>query len=109
MNSWLPKEPYGLEFNEELKRRIRDRDGRVCQFCERTEKENLKKYGNKLDVHHIDYDKSHNDDSNLVSLCRSCHSKTSFDKPFWRIFYRKLVERKLSESVILDADSSVSI
>ena len=97
--SWpgRPPKKYGSEFNEELRERIRERDGRICQFCERTEEENLKKHGKKLEIHHIDYDKENNDEFNLVSLCKNCHSKTKFNKEFWRVFYRELVERILSK------------
>ena len=90
-----PKKSYGPEFNEELRERIRSRDRRKCLFCERTERENLKKHGSKLEVHHIDYDKKNNVDSNFASLCKSCHSKTKFDKEFWRAFYRRLIDGKL--------------
>ncbi len=40
--------------------------GEQCRLC-----------GNKQDlqVHHIDEDRSHNNLSNLIVLCRSCHSK----------------------------------
>ncbi len=28
-----------------------------------------------LNVHHIDYDRSNNDDINLITLCRKCHAQ----------------------------------
>ena len=28
-----------------------------------------------LNVHHIDYDRTHNTDDNLVTLCRACHKQ----------------------------------
>lgn len=31
----------------------------------------------RLNVHHIDYDKSNNTRTNLVTLCHSCHSRTN--------------------------------
>jgi hypothetical protein len=62
---------YPPEWTEHLRESIRDRDGRVCQMsdCNKTEEVN----GQKLDVHHIDYDKENCDSDNLISLCRSCH------------------------------------
>lgn len=72
-------EPYGLEFNEELKERIRKRDGYVCQECGVSQKE----LDYKLHVHHIDYDKKNNDPSNLISLCRGCNSKANFKREKW--------------------------
>ena len=63
-------EPYGIEFNKKFKKLIKDRDFNVCQTpgCINTE---------GLCVHHIDYDKKNNNPENLITLCRSCHSKTN--------------------------------
>ena len=80
--SWkggLSFEPYGLEFNENLKEVIRNRDRRECQICGKTELEN----GNKLDCHHIDYNKKNNDPKNLISLCHICHTKTGRSRDYW--------------------------
>lgn len=78
-------EPYGLEFNEDLKEVIRNRDGRKCFICEKTELENEK----KLMVHHIDYNKNNNNPDNLITLCLSCHSKTSFDRDYWIGYFKR--------------------
>lgn len=72
-------EPYGLEFNEDLKEVIRNRDRRKCFICEKTELDN----GEKLKVHHIDYCKQNNDPQNLISLCKNCHSKTNHNREHW--------------------------
>jgi len=56
-----------------IKYRIRERDGHTCQICFKTRIEE----GKELAVHHTDYDKSNADDSNLVTLCNRCHSKTN--------------------------------
>jgi len=64
--------PYPVEFNTIFKERIRDRDGRRCKACGKTEEEN----GQRLDVHHIDHDKNNLSDENLFSLCIPCHRKT---------------------------------
>ncbi|HEB13745.1 MAG TPA: hypothetical protein ENI13_02060 [candidate division CPR3 bacterium] len=79
-------EPYGIEFNEDLKEVIRNRDRRKCQLCEKTELENEE----KLSVHHIDYDKKNNDPDNLISLCRSCHSKTQINRENWKQYFKSL-------------------
>jgi hypothetical protein len=56
---------------------VRDRDGRKCTKCNKTENEN----GRKLDVHHIrpfhefKTTKEANLKSNLISMCKSCHRK----------------------------------
>lgn len=71
--------PYSVEFTNELKRRIRERDKYTCQLCF--------KYGNS--VHHIDEDKSNCDPTNLITLCRSCNTSiTHKDKGIWVIFYQ---------------------
>ena len=56
---------YPPEFNNELRRKIRARDNHACQICGVTQR--------NLCVHHIDCDKSNNAETNLISLCRSCH------------------------------------
>lgn len=62
--------PYGIYHQnwKSLAARIRDRDHHECRIC-----------GNpgiecRLHVHHIDGDTSNNNHSNLVSLCKDCHS-----------------------------------
>jgi len=58
---------YKGQFTYELKEKIRNRSNRLCSKCGRAEGKN------KLDVHHIDYDKLNNSDDNLVALCKPCH------------------------------------
>ena len=81
-------EPYGVEFNAELKRQIRNRDGHACQECQQTEEQ----LGHTLDVHHIDYDKRNNTSENLISLCRSCHAQTNFGREDWTEYFSKIME-----------------
>jgi len=76
-------EPYGLEFNKELKEQIRKRDNYTCQECDYTEKE----LGYILGIHHIDYNKKNNKPSNLISLCRNCHSQTGFRREDWTKYF----------------------
>ena len=77
-------EPYGLEFNEDLREVIRNRDRRKCQICEKTELENK----TQLSVHHIDYNKKNNNPNNLISLCVNCHTKTNFGRENWINYFR---------------------
>lgn len=79
-------EPYGVEFNDELKSQIRDRDNHTCQECHYTEEQ----LGRALDVHHIDYNKTNNSPENLISLCRSCHMQTNFSREDWIDYFRKM-------------------
>ena len=62
---------YLSEFNKELKQFILERDNYTCQCfdCEHT--------SIKLHIHHIDYDKQNNNQSNLITLCAKCHGKTN--------------------------------
>ena len=80
-------EPYVPEFNKELKQFIKDRDFNTCQNpnCMETK---------GLCIHHIDYDKKNNDPSNLITLCRSCHSKTnSIEKrEYFTEFYSEILD-----------------
>lgn len=41
-------EPYSPEFNEELKERIRQRDGYICQLCGLSNEDSLRKWGKEL-------------------------------------------------------------
>lgn len=66
---------YGYEFSKELKQKVKDRDNNICQVCSK------KVF---LVIHHIDYNKRNHNVKNLISLCKSCHSKTNFNRPKWK-------------------------
>lgn len=74
----LTVDPYDGTFTEELKTEIRKRDGFTCRVCGE----------NGFTVHHIDYDKTNSTDTNLVTLCRSCHAKTNFNRKAWMRFFK---------------------
>lgn len=76
-------ELYGVEFNGRLKSLIRKRDGYVCQECGYSQKD----LSEELSVHHIDYDKENNDEENLISLCRACHSQTNYGRDDWSKYF----------------------
>lgn len=79
------KSGYNVDFTKELKEEIRNylfflkRDNYTCQECNFTEE----KLGYSLSIHHIDYNKNNNNSNNLISLCKSCHAKTGFDRNNW--------------------------
>jgi len=75
---------YPFEWTERLKESIRERDGRKCRICSKSEEEN----GVKLDVHHIDYGRENLDPDNLAALCKSCHGKTVGNRPYWISFFK---------------------
>lgn len=86
----ISKLPYAFDFDKELKMLIRKRDKHICQLCQK------RKIGKNLCVHHIDYDKQNSNPKNLVTLCRSCHSKTNSGRKIWTNFFnRKLKLRKV--------------
>ena len=70
-------EPYGIEFNNQLREQIRERDNHICQLC------SLPQNGRKLAIHHIDYDKHNNDSDNLIALCNICHVRTNTNREYW--------------------------
>ncbi len=74
---------YEPEFNEELRLVIRTRDSFYCQYCGVAEGD----LGERLAVHHIDYDKSNNHFSNLISLCRACNVRANYTRLFWEKYY----------------------
>jgi len=66
----VAKWPYAPDWKR-IARRIRKRDNYTCQICGKE----FPKSSKLLHVHHIDGDKTHNDDSNLVTVCATCHPK----------------------------------
>ena len=82
------REPYPITFNGFLKNKIRNRDKNTCQVCGVLEKMTRR----KLDVHHVDYDKDNLNDKNLISLCRSCHRKTNFNRNFWEKKFKGMLK-----------------
>ena len=87
-------EPYGLEFNEDLREVIRNRDRRKCQICGKTELEERV----ILSVHHIDHDKKNCDPQNLITLCHKCHTKTSHNRNYWIKYFNKKPDRELGKN-----------
>lgn len=79
-------EIYPKEFNKELKKYIKIRDNYTCIICD--------KKTQKLDIHHIDYDKMNSDEKNLISLCHSCHSKTNINRVQWQSFFVSIIIEK---------------
>jgi len=76
---------YPDEWTNDLKESIRKRDNYTCQMldCGIHQDELVE----KLNVHHIDYNKYNLNPENLVSLCRSCHLKTNFNREYWSNYY----------------------
>jgi len=96
--------PYGPGFSRPLKRMIKERDCYYCRICGEKETE-----CNKLHVHHIDYDKSNNDRSNLISLCNSCHSQSNFNRKFWKEHLAMLIGADVGCDFLWAFEENVSI
>ena len=80
-------EPYPVQWNNGLRKRIRERDANACQLC-----------GNggtsrRMPVHHIDYDKGNLKETNLITLCGKCHPKTNYRRDHWQ----SILETKMRE------------
>jgi len=88
IHSWrggISFEPYPFDWRKSLKETIRNRDQRTCMVCGAPEN------GTRLCVHHIDYDKKNLSFDNLISLCRSCHTKTNHNRKFWKRYLEQLM------------------
>lgn len=90
----LSFEPYGLDFNKELKEEIRDRDEHTCQLC------GINENGYKLSIHHIDYNKNNNDSWNLITLCKVCHSKTNGNREYWTSYFKTFQNNRRGATTI---------
>jgi 5-methylcytosine-specific restriction endonuclease McrA len=74
---------YAVGWTITYKKLIRKRDGYNCCICG-------KEPGYKAnDVHHIDYNKNNHSPNNLITLCKTCHNKTNFNKDYWIKFFRE--------------------
>ncbi len=90
----ITAEGYPVEFNKELKEKIRYRDNNTCQLCGMTKKESLDYYGVNLSVNHIDYNKLNCDEKNLNTLCNYCNSLVNWDREFFTRLFRAKLEGK---------------
>lgn len=84
------KREYQAEWSGRLRRKIRKRDNYQCQVCDKPQREERI----ALSVHHIDYDKWNNNESNLIALCSKCHPKTNIHRPQWILFFTNLMEER---------------
>jgi 5-methylcytosine-specific restriction endonuclease McrA len=74
-------EPYTTDWTKTLKKSIRERDKYTCRICGKEP---------AICVHHIDYDKKNCNSINLITLCRSCHSKTNKNMGYWINYFNNI-------------------
>ena len=97
----IRKKSYCNLWTESFRESIRDKFGRMCFLCGKTEEDN----GAKLSVHHTNYGKSCmcSYDCKFVPLCKKCHGKTNGDRFYWySLIMRKLLLVSSFEYVIME-------
>ena len=87
-------EPYSSEFNKEKKTQVLERDNYACQ------NPNCEHLSEGLDVHHIDYNKKNSNLENLTTLCKSCHSKTNFNRKYYIKFYQNIMTSRIVDCLL---------
>lgn len=90
---------YPKEFNNKLKKKIKNRDNHICCICN--------KKTQKLIVHHIDYNKMNSNEKNLISLCCSCHGKTNINRNRWQVFFESIINEKYKITDILTVEKTL--
>lgn len=76
----ISKKGYSFRFNENIKRLVRAKYDFNCIICGKNEIS----LGKNLDCHHIDLNRLNNKISNLVTLCRTCHTKEEKSIEFFK-------------------------
>ena len=92
-------EPYSIDWTESLKELTRERDTYTCQLCKKIQQEELISLGQKLSVHHIDYDKQNCHPDNLITLCHSCNVKVNSNRDYFTEFFRKLLKPRTFQKI----------
>lgn len=87
------KQLYCEKWTPELRNRIRAFFNYECLLCGKSQEEN----GQKLDCHHIGYDKNvccNDKPVRFAALCRSCHSKTTskFTRDYWEYILNRIID-----------------
>lgn len=85
-NNWqggIWHNPYATDWNEALRRKVRERDGYICQLCGESQIDETPS------VHHIDYDKKNSYLDNLITLCNGCHVMTNYNRKYWEKYFNQ--------------------
>jgi hypothetical protein len=81
-------EPYSVDWNESLRRTIRERDRYACQLCGKLQGDLAH------DIHHIDYNKLNCNPNNLITLCHSCNAKVNGNRNYWTNYFKQKCQKK---------------
>jgi len=81
----ISKDLYSVDWVGTLKRSIRERDHYTCQLCQKEP---------ATSCHHIDYNKENCNSDNLITLCKSCHSKTNQKREYWQNYFKRRSNEK---------------
>jgi phage replication O-like protein O len=77
---------------EDIKANVRKRDKNSCVICGHKDQ--------MLPVHHIDYNQGNNDESNLLTLCKTCHGRTNSNYDYWKeVLSKKITDILLSKVI----------
>jgi hypothetical protein len=90
-------EPYSSDWTTSFKKIIIVRDNN-CMICGKNE---------RLCVHHIDYNKLNSIKENCVTLCKSCHTKTNFNRKQWIEFFHSLLIEKYNYCYIVKMEDNI--
>jgi hypothetical protein len=75
--------PYNNHSWRKTRKKVYERDNYVCQECLR-----LCDRETGISCHHIDYNTDNNSLNNLITLCSSCHGKTTQKPDEWTQYYQ---------------------
>lgn len=98
-------EKYPLGFTKKLKSIIRKRDNYTCQNCFMTEEEHFKKYNQKLQIHHINHNKTNINLWNLITVCKKCNALANSNRNYWIQKYYSITKPK----IVFDIDNTITI
>lgn len=93
-NNWASREPYDFRFSPEYKEMIRQRDDFTCVKCGMFQDDNLKLYGKRLSIHHINYLKKVTIPQNNCVLCTRCNAEVNFNRPHWQKFFQSMLTER---------------
>lgn len=91
--------PYSADWTPDLKRTIRRRDNNKCRICGVGWR--------RLDIHHINYIKDDLTNTNLITLCRSCHSKTNVKREQWIEWFKTLIQHGWNDAPLPQSNSAL--